>query len=38
MVYVLTQLPYADTVEKLEALLPWNFKKAELEKVKNAVR
>ncbi len=22
MVYVLTQLPYADTVEKLEALLP----------------
>ncbi|WP_281401064.1 IS66 family transposase [sulfur-oxidizing endosymbiont of Gigantopelta aegis] len=38
MVYVLTQLPYADTVEKLEALLPWNFKKSELEKVKNAVR
>jgi len=33
---VLTRLPYADTVEKLEELLPWNFKKSELEKVKNA--
>jgi predicted ATP-dependent endonuclease of OLD family len=29
--------PYADTVEKLEALLPWNFKKSTLEKVKDAV-
>jgi transposase len=27
---VLTALPYADTVEKLEALLPWNIKKNEL--------
>ena len=24
--YVLEELPYADTVEKLEALLPWNVK------------
>jgi hypothetical protein len=24
---ILAKLPYADTVEKLEALLPWNFKK-----------
>jgi hypothetical protein len=24
---VLKALPYADTVEKLEALLPWNIKK-----------
>ena len=24
--YVLKELPYADTVEKLEALLPWNVK------------
>ena len=23
----LKALPYADTVEKIEALLPWNFKK-----------
>ena len=36
LVDVLTRLPYADTVEKLEALLPWNFKKSKLEKVKNA--
>lgn len=36
LVEVLTRLPYADTVEKLEALLPWHFKKSELEKVKNA--
>ena len=36
LVYVLKKLPYADTVEKLEALLPWNFPKAALEKVKNA--
>jgi transposase len=27
LVAVLKNLPYADTVEKLEALLPWNFKK-----------
>ncbi len=26
LVYVLNELPYADTVEKIEALLPWNFK------------
>ncbi len=37
LVYVLTKLPYADTVEKLEELLPWNFKKLELEKVNRAV-
>jgi hypothetical protein len=24
---ILKALPYADTVEKIEALLPWNFKK-----------
>ena len=36
LVDVLIQLPYADTVEKLEELLPWNFKKSELDKVKNA--
>ncbi|MCK5894747.1 MAG: hypothetical protein KAG53_10175 [Endozoicomonadaceae bacterium] len=24
---VLAKLPYAETVEKLEALLPWNIKK-----------
>ncbi len=24
--HVLNELPYADTVEKIEALLPWNFK------------
>ena len=24
--YVLKELPYADTLEKLEALLPWNVK------------
>ena len=36
LVDVLTRLPYADTVEKLEELLPWSFKKSELEKVKNA--
>jgi len=30
MYKVLTALPYADTVEKLEALLPWNIKKNEL--------
>ncbi len=28
---VLTALPYADTVEKLEALLPWNLKKSKIE-------
>jgi len=28
---VLTALPYADTVEKLEILLPWNIKKLNLE-------
>ncbi len=38
LVAILTRLPYADTVEKLEELLPWNFKKTELEKIKNAVR
>lgn len=27
LVYILKQLPYADTVEKLEELLPWNYKK-----------
>ena len=37
LVHVLNKLPYADTVEKLEALLPWNFKKSTLEKVKDAV-
>ena len=26
LVHVLNELPYADTVEKIEALLPWNFK------------
>ena len=26
--HVLNELPYADTVEKIEALLPWNFKKS----------
>lgn len=36
LVDVLTKLPYADTVEKMEALLPWNFKKSELEKINNA--
>ena len=36
LVDVLTRLPYADTVEELEVLLPWNFKKLELEKAKNA--
>ncbi|MDH3993566.1 MAG: IS66 family transposase [Gammaproteobacteria bacterium] len=29
---VLAQLPYADTVEKLESLLPWNIKLADLPK------
>ncbi|KYN82884.1 transposase [Vibrio cidicii] len=24
---LLTQLPYAETVERIEALLPWNIKK-----------
>ena len=32
LVHVLKKLPYADTVEKLEALLPWNFQKPVLEK------
>lgn len=27
LTHVLKALPYADTVEKIEALLPWNFKK-----------
>lgn len=36
LVDVLSRLPYADTVEKLEELLPWNFKNSELKKVKNA--
>ncbi len=36
LVDVLTRLPYADTVEKLEELLPWNFKKSESEKIKDA--
>jgi len=36
LVEVLTRLPYADTVEKLEELLPWNFKNSELKKGKNA--
>lgn len=31
LVDVLTRLPYADTVEKLEELLPWNFKKSDPE-------
>jgi len=31
LVYILKKLPYADTVEKLEALLPWNYKKTILE-------
>ena len=26
---VLTALPYADTVDKVEALLPWNIKKSD---------
>jgi len=26
LVHILSELPYADTIEKLEALLPWNFK------------
>ena len=37
LVYVLNKLPYADTVEKLEALLPWNFKKSGLGDVKDVV-
>ena len=37
LVYVLKELPYADTVEKIEALLPWNFNKAVLGKVNDAV-
>jgi len=28
LTHVLKALPYADTVEKIEALLPWNFKKS----------
>jgi transposase len=28
LTHVLKALPYADTVEKVEALLPWNFKKS----------
>ena len=35
LVYVLKKLPYADTVEKLEALLPWNFKTSVLKKGKD---
>ena len=37
LVYILKELPYADTVEKMEALLPWNYKKTILEKMKDAV-
>lgn len=37
LVYVLKKLPYADTVEKLEVLLPWNYKKFVLDNVKDAV-
>jgi len=37
LVHVLTKLPYAETVEDLEELLPWNFKKLELEKVNSAL-
>jgi hypothetical protein len=29
---VLTALPYAESVEEIEALLPWNFKKTETTK------
>jgi len=29
---VLTALPYAESVEDIEALLPWNIKKSEHEK------
>jgi len=35
--HVLNKLPYADTVEKIEALLPWNIKKSVLGKVNDAV-
>ena len=37
LVSILERLPYADTVEKLEELLPWNLKKSNLENVNNAV-
>jgi len=37
LVHVLTKLPYAETVEDLEELLPWNFKKLELEKINSAL-
>ncbi len=37
LVHVLNELPYADTIEKIEALLPWNFKSSVLEKVNDAV-
>jgi transposase len=30
---ILKALPYADTVEKIEMLLPWNFKNGEFEKL-----
>ncbi|WP_428357724.1 transposase domain-containing protein [Methyloprofundus sp.] len=29
---VFTALPYADTVDKVEALLPWNIKKSDISK------
>ena len=37
LVSILEHLPYADTVEKLEELLPWNLKKSNLEIVNNAI-
>ena len=37
LVNILECLPYADTVEKLEELLPWNLKKSQLEIVNNAI-
>jgi hypothetical protein len=31
LVHVLSKIPYAETVEEIEDLLPWNYKKALLE-------